>query len=67
MTGSRRFAIGLGVLLAGQLAFLGWMIADRVSLLGSDRQHVREVRSGCRGRVVEEHADAKQADQAKVK
>ncbi len=35
MTGSRRFAIGLGVLLAGQLAFLGWMIADRVSLLSS--------------------------------
>ncbi|NIJ40193.1 putative membrane-anchored protein [Parvibaculum indicum] len=37
MTGSRRFAIGLGVLLAGQIAFLGWMIADRVSLLGSDK------------------------------
>lgn len=36
MTGSRRFAIGLGVLLAGQLAFLGWMIVDRVSLLNSD-------------------------------
>lgn len=37
MTGSRRFAIGLCVLLAGQLAFLGWMIADRVSLLNSDK------------------------------
>jgi len=37
MTGRRRFAIGLVVLLAGQLAFLGWMIADRVNLLNSDR------------------------------
>ena len=36
MTDNRRFAIGLGVLLAGQIAFLGFMIADRVTLLNSN-------------------------------
>ena len=36
MTGNRRFAIGLGVLLAGQIIFLGSMIANRISLLNSD-------------------------------
>ena len=36
MTGNRRFAIGLAVLLAGQLVFLGSMIANRITLLNSD-------------------------------